>query len=190
VQSVRDVKRQGRDADHWSPSSSEVKNDRAIPSLSHTSSRLGAWWIKPRDSLTFALHTSYDGIYGEHWYKLVLLTSIYRQGFLRVGRGHTRIDPIWIEMSLIHRYAIKARQLQSTRHDGRKVTAEYGNYMPKNYSVWVASWCVRPNPVRHASYWPTFAAVKLPQILCQRCFEKTQKCYGTDGKPKSFDARL
>jgi hypothetical protein len=35
-------KRQGREADHPSPSSAEVKNDGAIPPLHHTSSWRGA----------------------------------------------------------------------------------------------------------------------------------------------------
>jgi hypothetical protein len=142
------------------------------------SSRRGAWWIKPRDIFTFVLHTFYDGIYGEHWYKMVLLTSIYRQGFSRAGRGHSRIDPSWIEMILIRRYAVKA-------------DAKWQQYMgilcQTNDSACAASWWVRLNRVRHTTYWPTFAIVKLPRILRQRCFEETQKCHGTDGKLKSFD---
>jgi hypothetical protein len=38
----RGVKRLGREADHSSPSSAEIKNDGAIPPLTHTYSWLGA----------------------------------------------------------------------------------------------------------------------------------------------------
>jgi hypothetical protein len=47
------IKRPGREADHSPPSSTEVKNNEAIPPLSGTSSRRGAYLIKNRDNRTF-----------------------------------------------------------------------------------------------------------------------------------------
>jgi hypothetical protein len=48
-----EVERPGREADHSPPSSAEVKNSRAIPSLPHASSWRGAWLLKHRNNFTF-----------------------------------------------------------------------------------------------------------------------------------------
>jgi hypothetical protein len=54
------VKLQGREADHSSPSSVEVKNSGTKSPLPHTSSWCGAYLIKHRDSFTFKCVLSCD----------------------------------------------------------------------------------------------------------------------------------
>jgi hypothetical protein len=51
------VKRPGREANHTSPFSSELKNIGGIHPLPHTSSWHSAQLIKHRDNFTFCLHT-------------------------------------------------------------------------------------------------------------------------------------
>jgi hypothetical protein len=48
-----EVKRQGREADHSPPSSSEVKNGGPTPPLALTSSRCGVYLINNKGNFTF-----------------------------------------------------------------------------------------------------------------------------------------
>jgi hypothetical protein len=72
------VKRQQREADHSSPPGTEVKNNGAIPSLSHTSSWYGASLIKHKEKFTVGVCPSTPLCFRQQWKGNVALFLISR----------------------------------------------------------------------------------------------------------------
>jgi hypothetical protein len=70
IQWVPGVKRPGREADHSPPSSTQIKNGKAIPPLPYMSSWHSAWLIKHRDSLMISMLRNISS-WRQHSYELI-----------------------------------------------------------------------------------------------------------------------